>query len=256
MNKYQLFNQAFDDGENFVKYYFEQRNNKPKTFLKYISNELVAQINVIDLDILYHNQNLKTALISGVAVEKNWQNKGVMKDFLSEILQNISKNYDIAILSPVNDNYYKKFGFKPLFKANFENINYSSNNDFYSKPATTDDVDILLQLYENKTKNCDLHQKITKSTLLDLILDCKTSGNQLLVLYNKNTPIGWVFVDSEIVFINTATDKNILQNIKELDKNQLCIFCKDGIKELFQIKIFNDNIKNIDICNCIIVDRY
>ncbi|MDE6968097.1 MAG: GNAT family N-acetyltransferase, partial [Clostridia bacterium] len=114
MNKFELFSQSFEDNESYTDFYFNRRKNSVKSFEEIIGHNTIALVNVADIIICNDKVQYKTALITGVCTAPQMRKKGVMHKLLSNVLDQLKKEYQLAILSPENDYYYKKYNFKSL----------------------------------------------------------------------------------------------------------------------------------------------
>lgn len=256
MNKFQLYQSVFGDSDAFVDFYFNRRQNAAKSYQKLIKNQTVGLVNVLDLPFVYDGQEQKYALISGLCTAPDMRKQGVMSSLLTEVLLRLQQQgYDAAILSPVDDNYYKKFGFEALSRANFVTINYTPCKQFCSKPCSEGDKQLLIEMYNNFAKNYKCHQLLSEKTLNDLIFEAKLSNTDIQIVYKNNTPIGWYFADNNVVEIAILPSLNILNNIRNLDGYKYWEYCDNGEKELFQIKTFNDTLKT-QINQTFILNKY
>lgn len=257
MNKKELYNLVFGDGDKFTDFYFDKRRNKIFSYEKVLNNATVGLVSVAEVNLCKNDKSFKTALITGVCTAPNMRNKGIMNNLLNEVLNDLmSKNYQMAILSPVSKDYYKKYGFKPLICGNLVPISYLSNNEITSKKATKIDTKLLLDLYNDISKEYSLYQQITDNILLDLLDDCDMSGSEILIVYKNQLPIGWFLKDGNSIEIIVLPNCNILNNIKQLDGFTYFINDLSGKKELFQIKYLKDCTTNINVNNALIISKY
>lgn len=257
MNKKELYNLVFGDGDKFTDFYFDKRRNKIFSYEKILNNATVGLVSVVEVNLCQNDKNYKTALITGVCTAPDMRNKGIMNNLLNEVLSDLTaKDYHLAILSPVNDSYYKKYGFKPLICGSIVPISYLSNNEITSKKATKIDTKLLLDLYNDISKEYSLYQQLTENIILDLLDDCDMSGNEITIVYKNQLPIGWFLKDGNNIEIIALPNSKILNNIKQLDG--VTYFNKDlnGQKELFQVKFLNECTPNINVNNALIINKY
>lgn len=236
MTKQELFKQAFGDDDNFINFYFSKRRNKIRLFTHFEQDELCAMVGVLNIDIVANNNTYKCAFLTGVCVEKNHQNKGIMKSFLPQVLKKLSENrYDFAILSPKDENYYLKYGFKPAICGDWLKTNYSKNNSIKAKPATAEDLTLLLNLYNEYCKNFDIYQALTIDDINDLFDEYNQNQyDNILIICKDNIPVGWIVVENDKVTNAVVSDFDILNNIEQAKDKIYFKACANGKKQLFQ----------------------
>lgn len=256
MNKLELFDLVFNDGEKFVNFYFNDRRNKVVSYQTIKDNNTIALVSCVDISICSSNQKYKAALITGVCTHPDFRNLGIMQKLLSSTLETLkNQNYDFAILCPKNDNYYKKYGFQSLFKVNKKKIKFQCENDFLLKKASKIDTKLLLTLYNNHCKKVKFYQYLSNDILLDIIDEYEMEGCTLQLVYQKNNAIGWIATDGDKIVMTILPDLSILNNLKQLNDFYYFEPNSNGEKELFQIKYLNNNDK-IDTNSICILNRH
>lgn len=257
MNKQQLYNLVFNDGLEYTDFYFNKRRKKVLSFEKIIDANTVGLVNIIDINMQLGNNNYKTALITGVCTSPNMRKIGIMQELLNNTLEQLKEDkYQIAILSPVNNNYYKKYGFTTLVKANKEVIKYIPNANYHTKKASKIDINLLLNLYKSIAYKYDNYQIIDKDNLLDLFDEYEIDNTDIQIVYNHNLPIGWYIAESGKVEIAILPDLNILNHIEDIDGFNYYKQDLNGEKELFQIRILDNKIKEIKLNTTFVLNKY
>ena len=93
--------------------------NKVVSYQINLYGNTIALVNVVDIQICSDSKKYKTALITGVCTHPDYRHtRSYTKLLLSTLDKLKNQNYDFAILSPKDDNYYKKYAFKSLVKGN------------------------------------------------------------------------------------------------------------------------------------------
>lgn len=257
MNKQELYNLVFEDGEQYTRFYFEQRRNKAHSLTTIIDGQVVALASYVDLAISDGKNNYKTALISGVCTHPDMRGKGVMQILLDNLLEQLQTlQYDIALLSPVKDNYYKKYGFESLIKGDLKQIIYQNRSNYTLQNASKIDTKTIFDLYGKHCKNTTYSQVLTQDIVLDLIDEFSMGNSAIwLVLQNNNT-IGWIATSDKNIEIAVLNDLNILSNLKQLENYTYYLPNVNGQKDLFQIKYLKNSIKKINLNDITLLNKY
>lgn len=257
MNKLELFDFVFNDGEEYTNFYFNNRRNKVVSYQINLYGNTIALVNVVDIQICSDSKKYKTALITGVCTHPDYRHQGVMQKLLLSTLDKLkNQNYDFAILSPKDDNYYKKYAFKSLVKGNQKKIISQQNNDFSTKNATKIDIKLIFDLYKGYCTNKKYYQYLSNDIICDLIDEFSMQGSSIQIILQKDIPIGWIATESNKIELAILPDLNILQNLKQLDGYYYFEQKFDGEKDLFQIKYLKNEFESIDINSMLIINKY
>lgn len=256
MNKEQLFDFVFEDGEEYTHFYFHNRRNKMQSVCAKVGEDITALANYASITIESKNQRVKTALISGVCTHPNERGKGVMQTLLSNLLFQLkSLNFDVAVLSPVNDDYYTKYGFESLVKGDFMPIKYCGYGDYSLKNATKIDTNLIIELY-NQNIVTSYFETLSTGIALDLIDEFSMGNGKISFVLNGTNPIGWIATDGGKIEIAVLPDLSILEKLKEVDGFSLFSPNNNGTKDLFQIKYLNENAPRINLNDVQILNKY
>ncbi len=257
MNKYELYNLVFNDGEEFTDFYFNKRRNKVISFEKIVDGSTIAIVNIVNLNLKCNNIIYKTALITGLCTAPEKRKLGIMQDLLNEVLEKLkADNYQLVILSPANDNYYKKYGFTTLVTGNYKKIKYCNDNIYTIKNATKMDINLLINLYDNVTSNHLNYQFIDKNIILDLIDEYLLEDTHIQIVYKDTIPVGWFIVENNKIDICVLSDNKILNHIKNIDNYKYFEYNKNGEKELFQIKYLDNSVKPVTLNSTFVLNKY
>ncbi len=89
MNKLELFDFVFNDGEEYTNFYFNNRRNKVVSYQINLYSNTIALVNVVDIQICSGIKKYKTALITGVCTHPNFRKQGVMQKLLCDTLDKL-----------------------------------------------------------------------------------------------------------------------------------------------------------------------
>jgi len=80
---------------------------------------LMAAMTVTDADNYFGNTTLSCAGVGGVASKPEYRNRGAVRRLFEELFKGelLGKNYDISILYPFSEAYYRKFGYEIMSKS-------------------------------------------------------------------------------------------------------------------------------------------
>ena len=81
----QLWDEAFDDPDEFAEYYFENVCSDNKVLSAYIEGELVGMVHLNPYNMLVEGQEKKSYYIVGVAVKLSKREKGIMKAMMKRV---------------------------------------------------------------------------------------------------------------------------------------------------------------------------
>lgn len=257
MNKLELYESIFCDGSNYTDFYFNKRRNKVTTYTKTIGDDTIALVGVVDITLSSNKQAYKSALITGVCTATLMQGKGVMQELLANTINDLkSKGYVMLILSPMQDNYYKKYGFESLVKGNIITLNYNGSHNYSTKNACKNDATLLLDLYNNIMSKYNNFQIVNQEIIDDFLDETTIDNNNIQILYKANIPIGWIIVENNEITHAVVERIEILNNFKHLDKCKCFNFDINGRKDLFQIKYLDNNLKRFKLNNTFILNKY
>lgn len=263
MTNEQLFKQAFADSDNFIDFYFNKRRNKVQIFdnlntnNNINSNELIAQIGVLNTTLVNNDKKYKCAFLTGICVKETHQNQGVMKQFLVQILQLLKENkYDLALLSPKNDQYYLKYNFTPALIGDWVKCIYKENPNITTRQASKNDTDLMLKLYKQNSKNFDVYQKLDKNDINDIIDEYNLEDDTILIVYNNSKPIGWIAMENDKIEHMILPNATFLDNIKQVHNKSYFKCNLNGSKQLFQALSLCSPLPDFLNCKFLFINKY
>lgn len=107
----QLYIESFHDGKEFCDIFFSSYKKNYTLYGKYENDNLIFITFMIDKRICINGEREIAKFIVGVAVKKELKGKGIMKKYLSEIIE-LNSLYKIFIQA-YNWDVYKSFNFVP-----------------------------------------------------------------------------------------------------------------------------------------------
>lgn len=163
-----LWKICFDDTDEFVERYFQQKCSEETSLVRYENAEAVAALQLIPYNLTYGTTIWSIGYISGACTHPSHRGKGAMKSLLAESFHHLyNKGAVFATLIPGEEwlfNYYQTMGFQTVFKKMGDYI-------ISSPPAQGDIV-----LHQINAYSSDLYQYI----------DRKLSEQDCAVLHTKS----------------------------------------------------------------------
>lgn len=158
----ELWKLCFNDDEEFVELYFNQRYNNGVNVAIESGEEVIAALQMLPYSLTFGAQKLSTAYISGACTHPDFRNRGVMLELLSQAFSKmLHNNVAISTLIPAEPwlfSYYARIGYAPLFKY--------SQNTFVASAMFSPHTDLLLKKtdeYEEEVYEY-LNRKLTERT--------------------------------------------------------------------------------------------
>ncbi len=106
-----LYDENFKDSESFSNMFFNQYKKEFVLYGSYQDDELIFMTCLVNKRIIINKEKEIAKFIVGVSVKESYRNKGIMKKYLQEIIENNSL-YKIFIQA-YNWDVYKTFNFNP-----------------------------------------------------------------------------------------------------------------------------------------------
>lgn len=125
-----LWDDIFEDSEAFTEYYFENICNKNDIFTASKNNQIIGMVHLNYYDAVYYGRDVKAVYIVGVAVKKEYRQKGIMRKMLEFALEYAGKKgAAFAFLMPKRDEYYRGLGFEKIYNTKKIKLRFCSEFD-------------------------------------------------------------------------------------------------------------------------------
>ncbi|MDY5213300.1 GNAT family N-acetyltransferase, partial [Intestinibacter sp.] len=93
-----LWNYCFEDGEDFVKYYFENVYDKKNTIIIEENNEVLSALQLNKYKIDLRNRKYDVSYVVGVSSKPEVRGLGYMKHLMTYTLEELYKSGEIVSL--------------------------------------------------------------------------------------------------------------------------------------------------------------
>lgn len=153
-----LWNYCFEDGEDFVKYYFENVYDKKNTIIIEENNEVLSALQLNKYKIDLRNRKYDVSYVVGVSSKPEVRGLGYMKHLMTYTLEELYKSGEIvSLLMAIDYRLYKRYGFDHCY----DQIQYNIKTDELSgfrvtsklRKADFEDSKILSEIYKNAMKS-------------------------------------------------------------------------------------------------------
>jgi len=114
----ELWEEAFDDPEEFVDYYFDNVCNTNKILSAYADDKLIGMLHLNPYDVYVDGQIKKSYYVVGVSVALSMREQGNMKAMMKKALEDVAKEgVEFVFLMPALEDYYNNLGFKKVYNT-------------------------------------------------------------------------------------------------------------------------------------------
>ena len=147
-----VWNYCFEDGEDFVKYYFENVYDENNTIIIEENDEVLSALQLNKYTIDLRDNKYDVSYVVGVSSKPEVRGLGYMKHLMTYTLEELYKNGEIvSLLMAIDYRLYKRYGFDHCY----DQIQYHLRTDellgfrLSSKlrKATFEDAETLSRIY-------------------------------------------------------------------------------------------------------------
>lgn len=112
----EIWNYCFDDGQNFVDYYFENKYKNNNTVVVDEGEEIVSSLQLNQYKIRLNDKIYDTSYVVGVSTFPQVRGRGYMKNIMEFTLKELyKKNQLVSILMPIDYRLYRKYGYEHCY---------------------------------------------------------------------------------------------------------------------------------------------
>ena len=209
-----LWRETFPDTEEFVDFYFEKVYSDEINYVIEENNRVIAALQAIPFDFKTDDKILKTAYLSGICTDKEYQKQGFMRKLL-EKTHNILKlkGFDATFLIPAEKylfDIYQKFGYETFFykATKFHLIENIDNHKFTIEILNKNEKDIVFEYYQKRQQELDCAVLCSKNyfeTIFDyFILDKK----KIVIAKDRGKMVGIAFVSGQGKILQSFCDNS------------------------------------------------
>lgn len=194
----ELWKLCFDDTEEFIELYFNERYRDDINMTIYDDTQLISALQMLPYPMTYCDRLISTSYISGACTHPDFRSKGTMKQLLSESFERMyEKNVLLTTLIPAEEwlfGYYEKAGYSPAFDYSIKEINADTltiNPDYKIEEYTPYQLDIHSYLNRKMMERpCCIQHPMDDFRVI--LADLELSKGKLLVARLKGELVGLV----------------------------------------------------------------
>ena len=218
-----VWNYCFEDGEDFVKYYFENVYDENNTIIIEENDEVLSalQLNKYTIDI--RDNKYDVSYVVGVSSKPEVRGLGYMKHLMAYTLEELYKNGEIvSLLMAIDYRLYKRYGFDHCY----DQIQYNLRTDellgfrLSSKlrKATFEDAETLSRIYTKAMESLNGYAVRDEAYFNRFIKEVSSESGYIYIDEENNSYIVYyiqedTFFVRELIYNNISSLKSMLAYI-------------------------------------------
>ena len=218
-----VWNYCFEDGEDFVKYYFENVYDENNTIIIEENDEVLSalQLNKYTIDI--RDNKYDVSYVVGVSSKPEVRGLGYMKHLMTYTLEELYKNGEIvSLLMAIDYRLYKRYGFDHCY----DQIQYNIRTDellgfrLSSKlrKATFEDAETLSRIYTKAMEFLNGYAVRDEAYFNRFMKEVSSESGYIYIDEENNSYIAYyiqgdTFFVRELIYNNISSLKSMLAYI-------------------------------------------
>ncbi|MDO5009979.1 MAG: GNAT family N-acetyltransferase [Intestinibacter bartlettii] len=218
-----LWNYCFEDGEDFVKYYFENVYDKNNTIIIEENDDVLSALQLNKYKIDLRNREYDVSYVVGVSSKPEVRGFGYMKKLMSHTLEELYKNGEIvSLLMAIDYRLYKRYGFDHCY----DQIQYNIKTDDLSGFRVTsrlrkvdfEDSKLLAEIYKTAMKSLNGYALRDEAYFNRFIKEIESENGYIYVDEENKSYISYyiqgdTFFVRELIYNNISSLKSMLAYI-------------------------------------------
>lgn len=211
----EIWNYCFDDGENFVEYYFKNKYRKQNTVVVDEGEEIVSSLQLNQYKLKLNNKTYDTSYVVGVSTFPQVRGRGYMKSIMKFTLKELyKKNQLVSILMPIDYRLYRKYGYEHCYDQleyiiDIEDLRrFKIDGRLYK--ANEFNIENLVDISKNFLEDINGNVERDEKYYLNLIKEIKSEDGHIYI-HENNGYQGYIiyFLNGENMFVRELYYKNI-----------------------------------------------
>ena len=218
-----VWNYCFEDGEDFVKYYFENVYDENNTIIIEENDEVLSALQLNKYTIDLRDNKYDVSYVVGVSSKPEVRGLGYMKHLMTYTLEELYKNGEIvSLLMAIDYRLYKRYGFDHCY----DQIQYNLRTDellgfrLSSKlrKATFEDAETLSRIYTKAMESLNGYAVRDKAYFNRFIKEVSSESGYIYSDEENNSYIAYyiqgdTFFVRELIYNNISSLKSMLAYI-------------------------------------------
>lgn len=218
-----VWNYCFEDGEDFVKYYFENVYDENNTIIIEENDEVLSALQLNKYTIDLRDNKYDVSYVVGVSSKPEVRGLGYMKHLMAYTLEELYKNGEIvSLLMAIDYRLYKRYGFDHCY----DQIQYNLRTDellgfrLSSKlrKATFEDAETLSRIYTKAMESLNGYAVRDGAYFNRFIKEVSSESGYIYIDEENNSYIAYyiqgdTFFVRELIYNNISSLKSMLAYI-------------------------------------------
>lgn len=218
-----VWNYCFEDGEDFVKYYFENVYDENNTIIIEENDEVLSALQLNKYTIDLRDNKYDVSYVVGVSSKPEVRGLGYMKHLMTYTLEELYKNGEIvSLLMAIDYRLYKRYGFDHCY----DQIQYNLRTDellgfrLSSKlrKATFEDAETLSRIYTKAIESLNGYAVRDEAYFNRFIKEVSSESGYIYIDEENNSYIAYyiqgdTFFVRELIYNNISSLKSMLAYI-------------------------------------------
>ena len=218
-----VWNYCFEDGEDFVKYYFENVYDENNTIIIEENDEVLSALQLNKYTIDLRDNKYDVSYVVGVSSKPEVRGLGYMKHLMTYTLEELYKNGEIvSLLMAIDYRLYKRYGFDHCY----DQIQYNLRTDellgfrLSSKlrKATFEDAETLSRIYTKAMESLNGYAVRDEAYFNRFIKEVSSESGYIYIDEENNSYIAYyiqgdTFFVRELIYNNNSSLKSMLAYI-------------------------------------------
>ena len=215
-----VWNYCFEDGEDFVKYYFENVYDENNTIIIEENDEVLSALQLNKYTIDLRDNKYDVSYVVGVSSKPEVRGLGYMKHLMTYTLEELYKNGEIvSLLMAIDYRLYKRYGFDHCY----DQIQYNLRTDellgfrLSSKlrKATFEDAETLSRIYTKAMESLNGYAVRDEAYFNRFIKEVSFESGYIYIDEENNSYIAYyiqgdTFFVRELIYNNISSLKSML----------------------------------------------
>lgn len=218
-----VWNYCFEDGEDFVKYYFENVYDENNTIIVEENDEVLSALQLNKYTIDLRDNKYDVSYVVGVSSKPEVRGLGYMKHLMTYTLEELYKNGEIvSLLMAIDYRLYKRYGFDHCY----DQIQYNLRTDellgfrLSSKlrKATFEDAETLSRIYTKAMESLNGYAVRDEAYFNRFMKEVSSESGYIYIDEENNSYIAYyiqgdTFFVRELIYNNISSLKSMLAYI-------------------------------------------